>query len=106
MISPPPSGPRTVGTFKNAATNYYQEVTQTLPLAENAAQVFMGMRIQCAQCHNHPFDRWTLDDYYGFSAFFAGSLQTPLTVMTGSLGLTLASAGALESTSAFPSAAG
>jgi hypothetical protein len=31
----------------------------------------MGMRIQCAQCHNHPFDRWTLDDYYGFASFFA-----------------------------------
>ena len=30
----------------------------------------MGMRIQCAQCHNHPFDRWTMDDYYGFAAFF------------------------------------
>jgi len=35
------------------------------------AQVFMGMRIQCAQCHNHPFDRWTMDDYYSFSAFFS-----------------------------------
>jgi hypothetical protein len=30
----------------------------------------MGMRIQCSQCHNHPFDRWTMDDYYGFAAFF------------------------------------
>jgi hypothetical protein len=59
------------GTFKNAATNYYQEVRQNLQLAENAAQVFMGMRIQCAQCHNHPFDRWTQNDYYGFAAFFA-----------------------------------
>jgi hypothetical protein len=35
------------------------------------AQVFLGMRIQCAQCHNHPFDRWTMDDYYGFANFFA-----------------------------------
>jgi hypothetical protein len=35
------------------------------------AQVFMGIRTQCAQCHNHPFDRWTMDDYYGFAAFFA-----------------------------------
>ena len=31
----------------------------------------MGMRVQCAQCHNHPFDRWTQDDYYGLTAFFA-----------------------------------
>ncbi len=59
------------GTFKNPATNFYQTTTETLPLTENVAQVFMGMRIQCAQCHNHPFDRWTQDDYYGFAAFFA-----------------------------------
>ena len=59
------------GTFSNPATNYYQTETQTLKVAENVAQVFMGMRIQCAQCHNHPFDRWTMDDYYGFAAFFS-----------------------------------
>ncbi|OJW04241.1 MAG: cell surface protein [Planctomycetales bacterium 71-10] len=59
------------GTFKNPATNFYQTTTETLPLTENVAQVFMGMRIQCAQCHNHPFDRWTQDDYYGFAAFFS-----------------------------------
>jgi mono/diheme cytochrome c family protein len=59
------------GTFKTPATNYYQIERDTLKLTENLAQVFMGMRIQCAQCHNHPFDRWTTDDYYGFAAFFA-----------------------------------
>lgn len=59
------------GTFTNPATNYYQIERQTLKTAENVAQVFMGMRIQCAQCHNHPFDRWTVDDYYSFAAFFS-----------------------------------
>jgi hypothetical protein len=59
------------GTFKNPATNYYQIETDTLKVSENVAQVFMGMRIQCAQCHNHPFDRWTQNDYYGFAAFFS-----------------------------------
>ena len=59
------------GTFANAATNYYQNETNTLKVAENVAQVFMGMRIQCTQCHNHPFDRWTMNDYYSFGAFFA-----------------------------------
>ncbi len=59
------------GTFANAATNYFQNETDTLKVSENVAQVFMGMRIQCAQCHNHPFDRWTMDDYYGFAAFFS-----------------------------------
>ena len=59
------------GTFANAATNYYQNETNTLKVSENVTQVFMGMRIQCAQCHNHPFDRWKMDDYYAFGAFFA-----------------------------------
>ncbi|HEV3081573.1 MAG TPA: DUF1549 domain-containing protein, partial [Gemmataceae bacterium] len=59
------------GTFKNPATNYYQNETDTLKITENVAQVFMGMRVQCAQCHNHPFDRWTMNDYYGFAAFFS-----------------------------------
>jgi hypothetical protein len=58
------------GTFTNPATNYYQIERETLKVAENVAQVFMGMRLQCAQCHNHPFDRWTMNDYYGFASFF------------------------------------
>ena len=60
------SGP----TFKNPAANYYKLETQILATSENVAKVFMGMRIQFAQCHNHPFDRWTMDDYYSFAAFF------------------------------------
>ncbi len=59
------------GTFKVPQTNYYQNETDILKVSENVAQVFMGMRIQCAQCHNHPFDRWTMDDYYSFAAFFS-----------------------------------
>jgi hypothetical protein len=59
------------GTFTVPATNYYQNEQDNLKVAENVAQVFLGMRIQCAQCHNHPFDRWTMDDYYGFVAFFS-----------------------------------
>ncbi len=58
------------GTFRNPATNYFQREGDTLKTAENVAQVFKGIRTQCAQCHNHPFDRWTMDDYYGFAAFF------------------------------------
>ena len=58
------------GTFENPPTNYFQLERDTLKLSENVAQAFLGMRLQCAQCHNHPFDRWTMDDYYGFAAFF------------------------------------
>ena len=56
--------------FKNPAASYFQIERDTLKTSENVAQVFMGMRIQCAQCHNHPFDRWTMNDYYSFAAFF------------------------------------
>ena len=59
------------GSFASPATNFYQVERDTLKLSENVAQVFMGMRLQCAQCHNHPFDRWTMDDYYSWGAFFA-----------------------------------
>lgn len=59
------------GSFANPPTNFYQVERDTLKLSENVAQVFMGMRLQCAQCHNHPFDRWTMDDYYSWAAFFA-----------------------------------
>ncbi len=59
------------GTFENPATNYYQVEKDNLKITENVAQVFMGMRIQCAQCHNHPFDQWTQDDYYSFASFFS-----------------------------------
>jgi hypothetical protein len=66
------------GTIANPPTNYFQMERETLKITENVAQVFMGMRIQCAQCHNHPFDRWTLNDYYGFESFFTqiGRKQT------------------------------
>jgi len=58
-------------TFDNPPTNFYEVDRDQLKTAENVAQVFLGMRIQCAQCHNHPFDRWTMEDYYSFASFFA-----------------------------------
>jgi len=60
--------------FKSAPANLYTATERLTPqkTAEDFAQVFLGTRIQCAQCHNHPFDRWTMDDYYGFASFFAG----------------------------------
>ncbi|MDM4016668.1 DUF1549 and DUF1553 domain-containing protein [Roseiconus lacunae] len=61
----------TGGTFSSPGTNFYEIERDTLKTAENVAQVFMGIRTQCAQCHNHPFDRWTMNDYYGFASFFS-----------------------------------
>jgi hypothetical protein len=57
-------------SIENAAANYYTFEQDPMKLAEDTAQAFFGIRIQCAQCHNHPFDRWTMDDYRGFVAFF------------------------------------
>jgi len=58
------------GTFENPASGFYQFETEPLKLAEDTAQAFLGVQIKCAQCHNHPFDRWTMNDYRGFVAFF------------------------------------
>lgn len=60
--------------IKHPTSNLYTANERLTPqkTAEDIAQVFLGTRIQCAQCHNHPFDRWTMDDYYGFASFFAG----------------------------------
>ena len=58
-------------TANNPAGYFFQTEKEIAKQAENIAQIFLGMRLQCASCHNHPFDRWTMDDYYGFAAFLA-----------------------------------
>ncbi|GDY03141.1 surface protein [Planctomycetota bacterium] len=57
-------------TFSVPAANFQLIAQQPHLVAEKTAQVFLGVRLQCAQCHNHPFERWSMDDYYGFAAFF------------------------------------
>ena len=58
-------------TYRNPAANFYRTNRTPIKRAETAAQVFLGARLQCAQCHNHPFDRWTQDDYYNWATLFA-----------------------------------
>src|SRR5207249_4488078 len=57
-------------TFTNPPANYYRIARDPMNLAETTAQLFMGVRMQCAKCHNHPFERWTQNDYYSLAAFF------------------------------------
>ena len=57
-------------TYLYPAANYYRASPGMNDCTETTAQLFMGVRIQCAKCHNHPFERWTQDDYYGMAAFF------------------------------------
>jgi len=58
-------------TLTVPAANFYRTATDTNESVETIAQVFLGARMQCAKCHNHPFERWTQDNYYGLAAFFA-----------------------------------
>ena len=64
-------------TFTNPPANYYRIARDPQNLAETTAQLFFGVRMQCAKCHNHPFERWTQDDYYSLAAFFARVKQKP-----------------------------
>jgi hypothetical protein len=58
-------------TYSNPPANYYRIAKDPTALAETTAQLFLGVRMQCAKCHNHPFERWSQDDYYGMAAWFA-----------------------------------
>ncbi len=55
----------------NPAVAWYKRVKEPKQQMEDVAQLFLGVRMQCAQCHHHPFERWSQDDYYGLSAFFS-----------------------------------
>jgi Protein of unknown function (DUF1553)/Protein of unknown function (DUF1549) len=57
--------------FSNGPANYYRVASSPDDLAETTAQVFMGVRLQCARCHHHPFEAYGQDDYYSLAAFFA-----------------------------------
>jgi len=57
-------------TFENPAANFYRTAADANDCTETTSQLFLGIRIQCAKCHNHPFERWTQDNYYGIGAFF------------------------------------
>lgn len=57
-------------TYQNAPANFYRAIRDPYLRAESVAQVFLGLRISCARCHNHPFDVWTQDDYHQFAALF------------------------------------
>jgi hypothetical protein len=54
-------------TYTHPAANYYRANRDAVTRGEATAELFLGVRLKCAQCHNHPFDRWTQDDYYGWA---------------------------------------
>ncbi len=56
---------------ENPPTVWYRQVRTSVDYVESVAQAFLGVRIQCAQCHHHPFERWSQADYYGLAAVFS-----------------------------------
>ncbi|WP_397571077.1 DUF1549 domain-containing protein [Schlesneria sp. T3-172] len=54
----------------NPPVAWYKRVKDPKQQIEDVAQLFLGVRMQCAQCHHHPFERWSQDDYYSLAAFF------------------------------------
>lgn len=59
-------------TYDNPPANYWRAHREPFVRAETTAQVFLGVRLQCAKCHNHPFDHWSQDEYYQWSSLFEG----------------------------------
>jgi len=57
-------------TFENPPASFHRTHRDPFVAAESSTQVFLGVRMQCAKCHNHPFDVWKQDDYYGVAAYF------------------------------------
>jgi hypothetical protein len=59
------------------AGNLFKVASQPGDAAATVSQVFLGIRIACAQCHHHPYDRWSQNDYFGMTAFFAQLQRRP-----------------------------
>ncbi len=57
-------------TLSNPPANFFRAAADMNDSVETVSQLFLGARLQCAKCHNHPFERWTQDNYYGLGAFF------------------------------------
>ena len=58
-------------SYDNPAANFYRVTRDPKPTMEKTTQVFLGVRMVCTQCHDHPFERWTQNQYYEMAAFFS-----------------------------------
>jgi hypothetical protein len=56
---------------QNGPANFYRITRDPRDMSEFVGQTLLGTQVACARCHNHPFDRWTMDDYHSFAAYFA-----------------------------------
>jgi hypothetical protein len=58
-------------TWRNGATVIFRDRPDPVEIASSVSQLFLGVRLECAKCHQHPFEIWGQDDFYGFASFFA-----------------------------------
>ncbi len=56
---------------ENPPVAWYRQVSTTTMQMEDSAQLLLGQRLQCAQCHHHPYEKWSQADYYSYGAFFS-----------------------------------
>src|SRR5262249_46610790 len=56
---------------QNPPVAWYRQANTTTSQMEDTAQLLLGQRLQCAQCHHHPYEKWSQRDYYSFAAFFS-----------------------------------
>jgi hypothetical protein len=66
--------------LENPAVAWYRQVKEPQQQVEDVAQLFLGIRMQCAQCHHHPFEKWSQKDYFSFSAFFSQVGRKPTAI--------------------------
>lgn len=71
---------------QNAPANFYKLASDPRDMGEYVSRTLLGMRVACARCHNHPFDRWTMRDYHEFAAFFADTVVESNWVITKNRG--------------------
>ena len=64
----------------NPPVAWYKRVKEPTTQLEDVAQLFLGVRMQCAQCHHHPFERWTQAEYYHLAAFFSQIGRKPTAI--------------------------
>ncbi|SIN79570.1 Protein of unknown function [Singulisphaera sp. GP187] len=69
----------------NPAVAWYKRVLEPQQQLEDVAQLFLGVRMQCAQCHHHPFERWSQNDYFSLGAFFSRVGRKPTSTRGESL---------------------
>lgn len=58
-------------SYQNPAVNYYRVLRDPDKITEDVSQTFLGTRFNCNKCHDHPFEKWTQNQYYQFGAYFA-----------------------------------